>query len=230
MLNLHAIVPAAGSGQRFGGELPKQFMLLAGKTVLAHAIEAMLADPRVSCVHVAGCGVHAAQLDAVTSALSEAQRTRVQVHTCGGATRAMSVLGAAQQPAARQAEWLLVHDAARPCLHAKDLARVIDQALQAQQPALLATPLAHTLKLAVDGRAVDTVPRNDKWLAQTPQLAPADVLRLALQNFPEATDEAEALEKSGYQPQLVAAEHPNPKLTTHADLMVIESLIAGRNC
>lgn len=226
-VNLHAIVPAAGTGQRFNAELPKQFVVLDKKMVIEHATAKVLADKRVRCVHIVGSVAHAKLLNRVGDSMPPELRKRVKVHECGGATRALSVLAAAKIAVRAQANWLLVHDAVRPCLHGADLTRVIDRAFEARESALLAESLTHTLKQGKNGKSVATITRDDKWLAQTPQLAPAEVLCQVLEKFPDATDEAEALEKAGYQPQLVAVAYPNPKLTTQADLQIIAAILAN---
>ena len=153
----------------------------------------------------------------------------------GGAQRSDSVLRALDDLAGRAADtdWVLVHDAARPCLSAADLERLLNAGTDSQGGALLAAPVADTIKRATDdGRSGGTVPREQLWRAQTPQMFRYRELREALRQARaagrEPTDEAQALEWLGVQPQLVAAQDSNIKITTAEDLAVAAAILAAR--
>lgn len=231
---LWAIVPAAGCGRRMGGTVPKQYLPLAGATVIEHALAGVLAAPGLDGVMVA----LAAEDDRFTR-LPLAGDSRVH-RVIGGVERAHSVLAAADAlaarlPAAGQA-WVLVHDAARPCLHPDDMQRLL--ACRGRPPgALLACALADTLKQAVAGGAerpvvARTLPREGLWRAMTPQLFPLALLREALRAALAAgavpTDEADAVERLGHAPMLVSGRADNLKITRPEDLALADAVLAAR--
>ncbi|MNQ52974.1 2-C-methyl-D-erythritol 4-phosphate cytidylyltransferase [compost metagenome] len=218
-----AIVPAAGVGARAsqpGAEpVPKQYRPLAGQPMLRHAVRALLADERVSQVRVAvtpGDGW-------VDSALAGLPRTVWRA--CGGATRADTVAGALADSGVADDTWVLVHDAARPGLPESALRRLIDACLADPVGGLLALPVADTVKGGRD-RVERTLDRNGLWLAQTPQMFRAGVLRDALTaasvNGVTVTDEASALEAAGYAPLLVPGALRNFKVTWPDDFELME--------
>lgn len=222
---VHGIVPAAGSGTRFGGKAEKHLLQVAGRPVVDHSVAALLSDGRVAMVHVAV----APEADASVpgSTLDAAQAERVRVHRCGGATRALTVLAAARIALGEGAGWVAVQDAVRPCLHPDDLRRLLDAAEEKGRPALLAARVPDTLKRGEGGRVAGTVPREGMFLAQTPQVAECGMLIGALEKHGDVTDEAEALEREGISPLLVEAERPNPKLTYPGDVGIVAALLAG---
>jgi 2-C-methyl-D-erythritol 4-phosphate cytidylyltransferase len=223
-----AIVPAAGRGTRFGAERPKQYLALAGRTVIEHSLRAVLAHDDV---------------DGVVVALSPEDQDwpgwreigGKPVITCvGGAERADSVLAALHAlPGTVDADqWVLVHDAARPCLRAEDLARLIRIGQADPVGALLAAPVRDTLKRADDlGRSQSTEPRDGLWRALTPQLFRRGGLTRALEAALRAglrvTDEAMAMERLGLRPCLVEGREDNIKITTPADLALAEFLLSN---
>ncbi|XBS70610.1 2-C-methyl-D-erythritol 4-phosphate cytidylyltransferase [Acerihabitans sp. KWT182] len=211
-----AILPAAGIGSRMQNDCPKQYLAIGGKTLLEHAVEALLQQPCIRQVIVA---VSAA--DRQFDRLPLADNPRVSRVT-GGKERADSVMAALHQ--AHGADWVLVHDAARPCLHQDDLARLLAITALTSVGGILATPVRDTMKRAApDGGAIDhTVERRDLWHALTPQLFPLPLLRScltrALSGGAAITDEASALEYCGYQPLLVPGRADNIKITRPEDL------------
>lgn len=218
-----AIVPAAGVGVRAsqpGAEpVPKQYRPLAGQPMLRHAVRALLADERVSQVRVAvtpGDG----WVDAALAGLP-----RTVWRACGGATRADTVAGALADSGVADDTWVLVHDAARPGLPEGALRRLIDACLTDPVGGLLALPVADTVKGGRD-RVERTLDRNGLWLAQTPQMFRAGVLRDALTaasvNGVTVTDEASALEAAGYAPLLVPGALRNFKVTWPDDFELME--------
>ncbi len=222
------VVPAAGRGRRFGGEVPKQYLQARGAPLIAHALDALLADPRVEGVIVA-IGRDDPWWPGWT------QRAGKPVHTCiGGEERADSVLAALIELEALDGREPLaaVHDAARPNLDAGDLSRLLDAALADSDGAILAAPVRDTLKRG-DADGIDaTVAREGLWRALTPQVFPAARLRAALEacraRGDVATDDAMAMELAGARPRLVEGREDNIKVTTPADLALVEFLLARR--
>jgi 2-C-methyl-D-erythritol 4-phosphate cytidylyltransferase len=225
---LHAIIPAAGAGRRLApdSEAPKQYRQLLGKPMLRWSVERVLADARVGGVTLA-----LAPDDELGASLNWTLDRPVHV-AVGGDTRAHSVLNALRH-ARRETDpdWVLVHDAARPCLDRASLARLLDQGLADPVGAILAVPVSDTLKRAARGesRIDDTLDREGLWAAQTPQLFPAAALETALCAQIEAgappTDEAGAMEAAGHRPLLVPGSRTNLKVTWAADLALAEAIL-----
>ena len=222
-----ALMPAAGSGRRFGGEVPKQYLLAAGKPLIAHALEALLAHPRVD-----GAVVALAADDPHWPGWTSMHGKPV-IACVGGVERADSVLAALRALPEGVAEdaLLLVHDAARPNLRADDIGRLIDAATACADGAILAAPVRDTLKRSsVDVRIEATEPRERLWRALTPQAFRRDLLRRALETAQAdgvvVTDEAMAVERLGLHPALVEGREDNLKVTTPADLALVEFLLA----
>jgi len=221
---LWVVVPAAGRGTRFGGERPKQYCEVAGRTVIAHTLDRLLSHPSV-----AGAMVVLAADDAYwrDSALVDLEKP---VLTCtGGAERADSVLAGvdALPDAVRADAFVLVHDAARPNLAHADLDRLLDLGRADPVGAILAAPVRDTLKRAGDDGGIDrTEPRERLWRAFTPQLFRRMQLARALRAAADAgvaiTDEAMAMERQGLRPLLVEGREDNFKITTPADLARFE--------
>lgn len=221
-----AVVPAAGRGTRFGGPTPKQYLPLAGKPVIAHALEAVLAHPRV-----AGAVVALAADDELWPGWRELAGKPV-LRCEGGSERADSVLAALRAvPGAGDGTLVLVHDAARPNLAAADLARLLEAAEAHPDGAILAAPVRDTLKRAGTDAAIDaTEPRERLWRALTPQAFRHGPLLRALERAKDmgvqVTDEAMAMELGGARPRLVEGREDNLKVTTPADLALAEFLVS----
>jgi 2-C-methyl-D-erythritol 4-phosphate cytidylyltransferase len=218
------LVPAAGSGTRFGADELKQYSLLAGKPMLYHSIERLLATPEVEIVFVV-----------LPPADTEFRRhdwrafgERLAPLYCGGASRRDSVLNGLVAAASTvdSNDWMLVHDAVRPCLGKDELRRLIDEAGRDEVGGILAIPVADTLKRADDAhRIVATEPRDGLWRAQTPQMFRHGMLLRALREAEHATDEASAVEALGYRPKLVEGSTRNLKITFPSDLKIAEGLL-----
>jgi 2-C-methyl-D-erythritol 4-phosphate cytidylyltransferase len=214
--------------------MPKQYLLLCGQPMLIHTLEALLAEPRLCSV----CVVLSPDDEDFTASgcASRLQRhdTRITVARCGGDTRAASVRNGLRTLAHRfdPHDWVLVHDAARPCLPGSALARLIDTLLDDPVGGLLAMPVADTLKRGDDaGQVVATPAREGLWAAQTPQMFRLGALCAALEAAVEAaalpgglpaTDEAQAVEASGARPRLVRGDPRNLKVTWPADIALAE--------
>lgn len=224
-----AVVPAAGRGSRFGGQLPKQYLPVAGQPVLAHTLGALLSHPGV-----AGAVVVRAQADPHWPGWTELVGKPV-LSCIGGEARADSVLaGLEALPAeVRPDDFVLVHDAARPNLHPDDLGELLERGRADPVGAILAVPVRDTLKRAGDEGGIDrTEPRERLWRAFTPQLFRRLQLTRALQAARDAgvavTDESMAMERKGARPLLVEGREDNLKITTPADLQYFEFLLSRR--
>ncbi len=211
-----AVVPAAGIGSRMQTECPKQYLQIGGKTILEHAVASLLAHPRIGHVIIA-----ISPTDSWFASLPLASNPRVTVVN-GGGLRADSVLAGLQ--AADGAQWVLVHDAARPCLHQDDLANLLAITHTSKTGGILAAPVRDTMKRGEPGKPLiaHTVEREDLWHALTPQLFPLELLRScllrALNEGATITDEASALEYCGFHPELISARADNIKVTRPEDL------------
>lgn len=211
-----ALVPAAGIGARASDarpdQIPKQYRHIAGRPMLLHAVQALLADPRIEQVRVV-----TAPHDLIARGLL-ADLPRTLCCPVGGAERSDTVLNGLEQAGLARNDWVLVHDAARPGLPIQALARLIDACLENGVGGLLALPVADTIKYADQTGCVDrTVDRAHLWAAQTPQMFRVglliDALRKAKQAGQLLTDEAQAMELAGYQPLLVPGSGRNAKVT-----------------
>ncbi len=223
MTKFHALIPAAGSGARMGAEIPKQYLKLNGKPLIQHVIQTFEESPYIESVHVI-----LSSHDGYWSESNIALANKTQVHQVGGATRAETVLnGLHAMELAEANDWVLVHDAARPGLNQALLCLLIESLGSDEVGGLLALPLADTLKLAdVTQRAQKTIPREQLWQAQTPQMFKLAILKEALINFHGVpTDEAQAIESIGLQPKLVRGALRNLKVTYPEDLTVLNALI-----
>lgn len=228
---IHALIVAAGVGKRFGGSLPKQYTRIHDQTVLQHSVAAL-----AQVAPITHCHVVIARDDDIAKTLDFALPiTWVE----GGAERMDSVRHGVQ--ALWQAgfdsadDWVLIHDAARPCVQATDVTRLIAQATQQVAGGLLAVPVRDTVKRAAvqSGQtlAAATLARNELWLAQTPQLFPIAKLLDYLQQAQTLglgfTDEASLFEHFATQPSdyplLVEGNHSNIKLTFAEDIVFAEA-------
>src|SRR4249920_4104121 len=205
------LVPAAGSGSRFGADGPKQYSPLAGKPMLVHSIERLLAVPEVEVVFVVLAPADTDFRRHDWSAFGQ----RLAPLYCGGASRRDSVLNGivACASAVDPNDWMLVHDAARPCLGEAELRRLIDEAGRDEVGGILAVPVSDTLKRAdTERRILATEPRDHLWQAQTPQMFRHGMLLRALREAAHVTDEAAAVEALGHRPKLVEGSTKNLKV------------------
>lgn len=221
-----AVVPAAGAGRRFGSEIPKQYSMIAGKTVMQWTLDLLGSLPAITVIMVP-----VAAEDDTARRLSYLYPDKIRF-TTGGRERADSVLAGLNALKAEPDDWVLVHDVARPCVPAKDIQRLLAEAGQDAVGGILAQPVRDTLKRAVAGaaRIAETVPREAMWQAQTPQLFRFGLLRDALAQALAAgvavTDEASALEWRGYSPLLVPGSPCNVKITWPEDLILADYLLS----
>lgn len=226
------IIPCGGTGQRFGGPTPKQYIQLGARTVLEHSVEALLSDPRVHTVFVV-----VSPNDTEAEALL-GSNPKVNVLPLAGKQRTNTVLNALNHLLENfkiaETDWVLVHDAARPGLGAQALTRLIDEASQHVAGGLLAMPVADTLKSTETTEdntviAQRTVPRQGLWAAQTPQMFRAQALSLAitecLYKGMDLTDEASAIETMGISPLIVEGHLENMKITRPSDFQALKKLL-----
>ena len=225
-----AVVPAAGIGARMGGERPKQYLDVAGRPIIAHTLARLCNHARISGVVVA-----LADGDEWWASMIESQSTfaRAPVVVTGGATRRDSVLCGldALSETASAGDWVLVHDAVRPCLTDADIDRLMDALAGDEVGGLLAVPVRDTMKRANgEHRVCETVDREALWHAQTPQMFRLGALRDALAKSVtanrEVTDEAQAMELAGARPRLVQGHEENIKITRPDDLELAEVILA----
>lgn len=223
-----AIVPAAGGGRRFGGDRPKQFVPILGRPLLAWTVERLLAVPEVDRVVVAA----PPRLTEETRAMllrEVSSRPGVEISAVeGGRRRQDSVRAALAAADIAPSDWVAVHDGARPCLAAVDLAEVLRSAAgSGGAAAVLGRPVNDTLKRVKMGRLHETVDRSGLFRAETPQVFRAMDLREALARAErrnlQVSDESSLFEPGSVS--AVAASHPNPKLTDPSDLPAIEALL-----
>jgi 2-C-methyl-D-erythritol 4-phosphate cytidylyltransferase len=223
MVRFHVIIPAAGSGSRMAADYPKQYLSLNGKPLIQHVIKVFEQASKISSINVI------LSSDDTHWLATNIASSKLQVHDCGGETRAETVLNGLNAIGAQVAadDWILVHDAARPGLTDRLLSELLSTLEDDSVGGLLALPLADTLKRADDQQCVSaTVPRNDLWQAQTPQMFRYDMLKKALTEFKGTpTDEAEAIEALGLKPKLVTGELRNLKVTYPQDLAVLTALL-----
>ncbi len=226
MSKVYGLIPAAGSGSRIGGALPKQYLEMAGKPLLLHAIERLCALKEIEQVLVvlAPGDVHFARYSWNTVG------ARMMPLYCGGQTRAASVFNglSAARDLINEDDWVMVHDAVRPCLPQQALQRLLDTVRDDEVGGLLALPVVDTLKRDDgDQRVLTTEPREQLWQAQTPQMFRYRLLIEALRASADsmATDEASAVERMGHKPLLVTGDARNFKITYPHDLALAEALL-----
>lgn len=217
------VLPAAGVGSRMSAELPKQYLSLRGRTVIEHSLEALLACNALEAVMVA-----INPEDERPQNLSCFDHDRV-FQTAGGATRTQSVLAAllALREFAELTDWVVVHDAARPCVSVADIRKLIAAVKDSGVGGVLAEAIVDTVKLASDtGEVIKTMDRDHLWRAQTPQVFRLGLLTRALECAADTrqavTDEASAMELAGHPVQLVLGSSSNIKITVPEDLALAE--------
>ncbi|MCY7354811.1 MAG: 2-C-methyl-D-erythritol 4-phosphate cytidylyltransferase [Lysobacter sp.] len=223
------VIPAAGRGARFGGDVPKQYLEVAGEPLIVHTLRALLAHPTVE-----GAVVVLTEDDAHWPRWTSFADKPV-IACIGGDERADSVLAglAALPESVRPDDFVLIHDAARPNLRLDDLDQLLERGRNDPVGAILASPVRDTLKRAGDDGGIDaTEPRERLWRAFTPQLFRRLQLTRALESARDAgvavTDEAMAMEHQGLRPLLIEGVDDNFKVTTAADLSLFEFILSRR--
>ena len=223
-----AIVPAAGTGTRLGDAMPKQYLGINDRPLLFHALHALSTVSRIADITVvlSPDDRHWQNYKSDWDALG----MNVSTARVGGNSRGETIINGLDAVAARLQvradDWVLVHDAARPCIRPDLIERFIDELENDPVGGLLALPLSDTIKFD-DGnaRVQKTIPREHLWRAQTPQMFRFQMLRTALGTCPEATDEAQAIEALGHRPKLVMGDSANLKVTYAQDLKLARMLL-----
>ena len=230
MTLFHVLIPCAGSGSRAGTAQPKQYQPLAGQPMVLHTVKVLAQVPQVASGWVVlspGDGF---------SWPEQGWPAHFRREACGGASRAESVfngLRAMLSAGVDGQDWVLVHDAARCLVTPESVFRLIESCRHDAVGGLLALPLPDTLKSEAEGRVLGTVPRDHKWLAQTPQMFRLQALHDALaavadSGFTGITDEASAMERLGLKPRLVEGSAQNFKVTYPADFALAEAVLRSR--
>jgi 2-C-methyl-D-erythritol 4-phosphate cytidylyltransferase len=226
----HALIPCAGMGSRAGTVQPKQYQQVAGQPMVMHTLQALAQVPQLA----SGWVILSPDDGHVWA--EQGWPAHFQRVACGGATRAQSVFNGLQAMLAAgldPQDWVLVHDAARCLVSPESVSRLIETCQGDAVGGLLALPLPDTLKSEEGGRVLATVPREHKWLAQTPQMFRLQALHDALaavaaSGFAGITDEASAMERLGLQPRLVEGTAQNFKVTYPADFALAEAILRSR--
>lgn len=229
MPDIFALIPAAGSGSRMGSETPKQYQMLGNEPLIRYAVRALCGHARLAQVFVV-LAPHDTQFRQHDWS---AYRGRLEPLYCGGATRAASVLNGlmAMLDVAEPDDWVMVHDAARPCLTHELIDRLLTQLAEDAVGGLLALPVADTLKRAAQSgdvyHVIETVLRDTLWQAQTPQMFRYRLLLEAMRRADptRVTDEASAMEQMGFKPKLVMGSSRNFKVTLPEDLHLAENCL-----
>lgn len=223
-----AVVPAAGVGRRMEADIPKQYLSVHGKSILEHTVNRLLSHPKIDGVVVA-----IADDDKMWSSMSF-ESDKLIITAPGGEERCDSVINAlnklAELERSDEQDWVLVHDAARPCLRLEDIDALFDQLSQHMVGGLLAYPVRDTMKRCDDKqRSIETVNRKELWHAMTPQMFRfyllRDAINKALRDDVKLTDESSAVEYAGYKPKLVEGHTDNIKVTTSSDLVLAELVL-----
>ncbi len=221
-----ALIPCAGTGSRAGAAGPKQYQVLVGQPMVMHTLAAFAEVPRIDqTLVVVSPDDHFFQA-------TQFQNTSFLIAACGGSTRATSVfngLNALLSEGAVTHDWVLVHDAARCLITPEQINQLLNACLSDEVGGLLALPLPDTLKAAQAGRVAATLPRADKWLAQTPQMFRIGSLLEALELAGDAvTDESSAIEAMGLAPKLVPGSAQNFKVTYPEDFDLAQAVLVSR--
>lgn len=225
---LVVIVPAAGAGKRMLAQHPKQYLTIGQHTILEHTVLRLLSHPNIAKVIIA-----IGPDDEYFATSSLARLANVSTVT-GGKERVDSVLAGLQVIDIVESPWVLVHDAARPCVSHHDISALITQCLAAQTGGLLATPIRDTIKRAdVNHLVKETVDREQLWHALTPQMYPTPILLLAIEKAladnVTVTDEASAIEYIGEPSLLIEGSSDNLKITRPDDLHLAEYILSKQN-
>ena len=222
-LNYWAVIPAAGVGKRMRADVPKQYLPLCGKPVIVHTLERLAAHPAISGLVVALSEDDAYWADLDLSLDKPLWRAAGGVERCHSVLNALHVLAAH----ARDDDWVLVHDAARPCARTEDISLLIETIGEEDIGGLLAVPVRDTMKRSTEeNTVVDTLDRSHLWHALTPQIFRLgqlrDALARALEDEALVTDESSAMERASYKPRLVEGHADNIKITRPEDLLLAE--------
>lgn len=230
--SLAVVIPAAGIGKRMQADKAKQYLTIHNKTILEHTLECFIELDFVTHIYVS-----VSQSDELFSSLPVSNSEKV-IRVSGGKERADSVLNGVIEAQKDNHQWLMVHDAARPCVSVEDIKSLYQHCLEQNQAGILATPVRDTMKRSQAGSPLiaSTEDRNGMWHALTPQCAMVEQLYQSLNHKLEEgglvsnliTDEASALELAGYPVNLVQGSVKNIKITLPEDLELAEFYLSGK--
>jgi 2-C-methyl-D-erythritol 4-phosphate cytidylyltransferase len=222
-----ALIVAAGSSVRFGGSIPKQFVAVAGRPLLAWTLERF--ENARSIDDIVMVVAEDRLLNLSDEIMAGSRPTKVVKVIAGGATRQESVLRGLES-LSESTRLVAIHDGARPLTSPLDIDAVV-QAAAVEKAAILASRVPDTVKKVADGYVMSTLNRNDFWLAQTPQVFERELIlavhRRAAREGIDATDDATLVEAAGYKVRVVESTSPNMKVTTRDDLRIVEALLKG---
>ncbi len=228
-MRMWLVVPAAGSGVRMGEPTPKQYLSLAGSTVIRHALSAFTDHPLIT-----GMVLVVAPQDQWWAS-NDPGFGKPLILIDGGEERSHSVLKGLNALARkmREDDWVVIHDAVRPCLRTSDFNKLVSEVIDDEVGGLLASPVVDTIKTAGSGsRVAETLKRSTMWRAMTPQIYRYGILKDALTAIIErgesVTDEAEAVERAGHLPRLIQGRADNIKITHPEDLQLAEAILTAR--
>jgi len=222
-LKIIAVVPAAGNGSRMSLKFPKQYIKINNCTILEHSVNSLLTHPKIRRVVIV-----LNKLDNIFHSLSISSNPRV-CSVFGGDCRSHSVL-AGLLSIKNDADWVIVHDAVRPCLQHEDLEKVINLVNTSRIGGILAFPVCDTIKYSDDNSNIlCTINRNQLWYALTPQCFPLKLLKYCLKKSIKdglnITDEASAIEYCGYHPEIIKGSNNNIKVTFPEDIILVTCLM-----
>lgn len=219
-----ALIPCAGSSTRFGGDIPKQYVTIAGKTILEHTLGVFISLEEVSSIVLI-----AAMNDSYINSYKNLS-DKISIKKVGGKTRAETVLNGLNSLECSDDDWVLVHDAARCCIKSKIIKKLIDELGADDVGGILAVGATDTIKKANDGIIIETLKRENIYLAQTPQMFRYGILKKSLNNklLTEFTDEASAVEQLGYLVKIIQSDSANIKVTYPLDLLFAEVLLSNK--
>ncbi len=209
LTNVCVVVPAAGVGMRMGAVKPKQYLEIQGRTILEHTLS------RIASLHPRRLVVAVAEDDGYYKKLPAIAGCEFVV---GGLKRADSVLNGIAALDLQADDWVMVHDAVRPCVRHKDILDLREAVESSDIGGLLGVPVVDTVKQVEGNKTISTIDRSRLWRAQTPQLFRHGILKKALKDSSNATDEAAAVEHLGFKPIMVLGHGDNIKITTQEDL------------
>ena len=229
-VDIWCVVPAAGIGRRMGGDRPKQYLRIRGRMVIEHTLQRLCSHPaiRAVCIALAPGDDFFAKVEVSSSS---------GLRRCaGGVERQDSVINgirALASDGAREQDWVMVHDAVRPCLRAADIDRLVDEGCRHPVGGVLGIPVRDTMKRVNESLDIgETVSRDHLWHAFTPQMFRLAELLKALEGAASdgamVTDEAQAMERCGARARMVEGHADNIKITTTADLAIAEQYLAAQ--
>ncbi len=219
------LIPCAGSSVRFGGDIPKQYVTIAGKTILEHTLNVFISLEQIHSI-ILVASINDSYINSYKN-LSD----KISIKKVGGKTRAETVLNGLNSLNCSYNDWILVHDAARCCIKSEIIKKMIDELVVDEVGGILAVGATDTIKKVDKGIITGTLKRENIYLAQTPQMFRYGILKKSLNNkdLTNFTDEASAVEQLGYLVKIVQSDIANIKVTYKVDLLFAEMLLSSNH-